>query len=1022
MLVGLAVAVPTLAAATVSLGVQTVVLNDNGAWCWFQDERAIVDGNTLIVGSVANASGTNGAARDGNVEVAAYNLSTGAHLGVSVLHPHLEPGAGDDHDAPAFLVRPDGRILAVYAEHTNNRKIYYRISTNPHNPTSWQAEQVHTTPLSPNPGDPDRRSNVGYSNVYRLSAENGGAGRVYDFYRGIGFDPNYSVSNDNGATWTYGGRLMYNDDPNDVNIRPYVTYASNGVDTIHFINNEANPGPYPTSIYHAYIRGGNIYKTDGTLIGPLGTPMEAAAGTLIFQASETAGWAWSSDLQLDSLGRPVATFSVTKDVAADPKIDHRYHYARWDGAAWHDHEIAYGGRQLSNDGHYTGLITLNPNDIDVVFIATDANPVTGVPLQSAADGQRHFEVYKGYTPDSGTTWIWSPVTTDSTVDNVRPVVPKWDASHTALLWMKGTYATYTDYDLDIVGRLYAGRDGAWSSTSGGTWSAAANWTDAQVAGGASMFVDFGRLDISGTVTVNVDGAKAAGVLLFGDANTSTPGNWVLADGGGSIALDNDVYSIVKVANQTVTINVPLTGAGIPLLKQGGGTLVLGAANTYGGPTTTTAGTLRLDSESGPSIPGNLALEGDGTGNLAVYLNHDEQIADGGVLSFSNASTSYYSRLYLEGHTETVAGISCPDDRGIIQNGNLIVDNPADCLFAGYLRDNGGPLSLVKRGSGVLTLSGSHIYYTGGTSVSGGKLVLRDTTNATFLPTHITNDAMVEFDTATANVHFAGTISGSGGLRKTGSYKLTLGSAANSYGGTTTVVAGVLAAAATAVPGDVIIQSGGAFAPGDVDVIGSATTGTATLSGLYLFEINDADGTAGANWDLWNVMGDILIGPTSTVAVRTLGGASAGPMADFDSADSYRWLVASATGAISGLGNLVLDTTLFQNPIAPSGRFEISQSGDGQVYLCYLPSIPGDADGNGTVGSSDAAALAAHWGDANATWATGDFDGDRVVGPGDASILAANWGHGTSEAGAVPEPGIAVLLAAGVTMLAGRRRP
>jgi hypothetical protein len=37
------------------------------------------------------------------------------------------------------------------------------------------------------------------------------------------------------------------------------------------------------------------------------------------------------------------------------------------------------------------------------------------------------------------------------MDNLRPIVPKWDATHTALLWMRGTYSTYTSYDLDIVG-------------------------------------------------------------------------------------------------------------------------------------------------------------------------------------------------------------------------------------------------------------------------------------------------------------------------------------------------------------------------------------------------------------------------------------------------------------------------------------------------------------------------------------------------------------------------------------------
>jgi hypothetical protein len=30
-------------------------------------------------------------------------------------------------------------------------------------------------------------------------------------------------------------------------------------------------------------------------------------------------------------------------------------------------------------------------------------------------------------------------------------VPEWDDDHTALLWMRGTYTTYTNYNLNIVG-------------------------------------------------------------------------------------------------------------------------------------------------------------------------------------------------------------------------------------------------------------------------------------------------------------------------------------------------------------------------------------------------------------------------------------------------------------------------------------------------------------------------------------------------------------------------------------------
>jgi len=53
--------------------------------------------------------------------------------------------------------------------------------------------------------------------------------------------------------------------------------------------------------------------------------------------------------------------------------------------------------------------------------------------------------------DNGATFKWTPVTANSTKDNIRPVVPKWDARHTALLWMQGKYGTAQSYTEAIVG-------------------------------------------------------------------------------------------------------------------------------------------------------------------------------------------------------------------------------------------------------------------------------------------------------------------------------------------------------------------------------------------------------------------------------------------------------------------------------------------------------------------------------------------------------------------------------------------
>jgi hypothetical protein len=37
------------------------------------------------------------------------------------------------------------------------------------------------------------------------------------------------------------------------------------------------------------------------------------------------------------------------------------------------------------------------------------------------------------------------------MDNIRPIVPKWDTSHTALLWLRGSYSSAQTYALSVVG-------------------------------------------------------------------------------------------------------------------------------------------------------------------------------------------------------------------------------------------------------------------------------------------------------------------------------------------------------------------------------------------------------------------------------------------------------------------------------------------------------------------------------------------------------------------------------------------
>ena len=409
-------------------------LNDNGVWSWFMDERAIVDAGRLLIGSVRANGRFEHKDRPGwgNVELAIFDFATAKH-DVIILHEHLEQ---DDHDNPGFIRLPNGHYLAMYSKHNVEPKFYYRISEKPENPYSWGPIREFVTPIL---GTNSAGHRATYANPFYLSQER----RLYLFHRGLGLDPNYLVSQDNGNSWRYGGRVFIGRD----GYSPYVKYASNNRDTIHFVATEDHPRNYDNSLFHGFIREGKVHASDGKVVTTLATNSETQLRpwnlTTVFQGSPT-NVAWMCDVELDGEGNPVILFTTQRDGAGLPRgsggIDHRFHYARWDGSQWNTREIAYAGTRLyPGEDDYTGLGAIHPKDPNVIFISTDAHPVTGAPLNSRSSYRRHHELFAARTADGGITWKWKAITSDSSTDNLRPIVPKWNDERTALCWMRGSY-------------------------------------------------------------------------------------------------------------------------------------------------------------------------------------------------------------------------------------------------------------------------------------------------------------------------------------------------------------------------------------------------------------------------------------------------------------------------------------------------------------------------------------------------------------------------------------------------------
>ena len=138
-----------------------------GAWCWFADPRGVhYEGahRRTYIGWVAD---------DGDIKVSAFDHDSGIPTTV-VLHSKLQI---DDHTNPALLVWPDGRIEVFYAGHNGDR-MYYRVTRNPEDITSWEPEATISTNTSGHFG-------FTYPNPIRLSAE----AKTYLFWRGGNWNP-----------------------------------------------------------------------------------------------------------------------------------------------------------------------------------------------------------------------------------------------------------------------------------------------------------------------------------------------------------------------------------------------------------------------------------------------------------------------------------------------------------------------------------------------------------------------------------------------------------------------------------------------------------------------------------------------------------------------------------------------------------------------------------------------------------------------------------------------------------------
>ncbi|PXP17407.1 fibronectin-binding autotransporter adhesin ShdA [Salmonella enterica] len=411
-----------------------------------------------------------------------------------------------------------------------------------------------------------------------------------------------------------------------------------------------------------------------------------------------------------------------------------------------------------------------------------------------------------------------------------------------------------------------------------------------------------------SVTLDADTSAMPDYLTINagvDANDNT--NYELSTGlswyagAKSARAAHGTFTVDAGSTFTVTSELDETTAtsnwnGSKLTKQGDGTLILSnTGNDYG------------DTEIDGGILAAKDAAALGTGDVTIAesatLALSQGTLDNNVTGEGQIVKSGSDELIVTGDNNYSGGTT-------ISGGTLTADH-ADSLGSGDI-DNSGVLkvgegelenilsgsgSLVKTGTGELTLSGDNSY-SGGTTITGGTLIAASV-NA-LGSGDIDNSGVLQVGEG----ELKNTLFGSGSLVKTGTGELTL-SGDNTYSGGTTISGGTLIAANVNAlgsgdidnSGTLILDANGAFELANVTTHSGAPTALAAGSTLDAGQFTQEDGST-LSIDLGAATDDAVITADSVALGGTLNVTGIGSVTDSWTPEAYTYTLIGSDSAIT----------------------------------------------------------------------------------------------------------------------------
>ena len=402
-------------------------IEDEGAWCWFGDPRAINFTNeegtidVTIIGYIDV---------HGNIKATQINNLTDK-VDEVLIRTNIQP---DDHNNPTFVMVPDGRIVVFYSRHTDEACFWYRVSEKPGDITTFGEEKCLET-----------SANTTYPSPFILSDD---PEHIYLCWRGIEWHPTIAkltLPDENGdMEFDFGPYQIVRSTNTGNNVRPYAKYATNGKDKIYMSYTSTHPDNVSDNwLYFNQIdiKEMTVHDINGNLMrtianGPLIVD-HSSQSHIVDRTGSVRNWLWQVAVAED--GNPVIA-NVRIDSS---KNNHKYYYVKWDGSKWVKTFLTDAGGKYhpSNTEYcYSGGMSIDVDNPNVMYCSKPVEGLFG----------KVWEIFK-YTMSEDGTEVLSveQITENSQKNNVRPwAIPNSEGKDLRIMWMNG------DYDFWMVNSVY----------------------------------------------------------------------------------------------------------------------------------------------------------------------------------------------------------------------------------------------------------------------------------------------------------------------------------------------------------------------------------------------------------------------------------------------------------------------------------------------------------------------------------------------------------------------------------------